>query len=147
MALIDKLTAIADGFRTSRGITEELSLDEMAELARVDIGSGTGSAELTSEETVTTDSSGSATATFSFKPKYVFITDGKDITVNNTIYKNNGGFDFTKSATCITCGFRNSSSIIQMLGVLSDNTVTITVANASSQTISGLQLTLRAYGS
>lgn len=34
MALIDKLTALADGFRESNGTTERLSLDEMAELAR-----------------------------------------------------------------------------------------------------------------
>lgn len=33
MALIDKLKAIADGFRSSRGLTENLSLDEMATLA------------------------------------------------------------------------------------------------------------------
>lgn len=33
MALTDKLTAIADGFRASRKITEKLSLDEMAVLA------------------------------------------------------------------------------------------------------------------
>lgn len=33
MALIEKLTAIANGFRSSRGITEKLSLDEMATLA------------------------------------------------------------------------------------------------------------------
>ena len=149
MALIDKLTAIADGFRASRGITEKLSLDRMAELARVEIGSGggsTGSSSIQTEEvSVTTDSSGNATVTFSFKPKYV-LTDGKDITVNSTSYKNNGGFDFTKSLNCITCCFRNASSIIQMLGALNENTVTITVATASAQTISGLQLTLRAYG-
>lgn len=35
MALIDKLTAIAEGFRSSRGTTEKLSLDEMAQLAAV----------------------------------------------------------------------------------------------------------------
>lgn len=33
MALIDKLTAIADGFRASRGTTETYTLDRMAELA------------------------------------------------------------------------------------------------------------------
>lgn len=33
MALIEKLTAIANGFRSSRGITNKLSLDEMATLA------------------------------------------------------------------------------------------------------------------
>lgn len=33
MALIDKLKAIADGFRASRGTEQEYSLDEMAVLA------------------------------------------------------------------------------------------------------------------
>lgn len=33
MALIDKLTAIADGFRTSRGTEQKYTLDEMAVLA------------------------------------------------------------------------------------------------------------------
>ena len=41
MALIDKLTAIADGFRASRGTTQAYTLDEMAELAAVPLGSGT----------------------------------------------------------------------------------------------------------
>ena len=36
--LVDKLTNIADGFRTSRSLTETLSLDEMATLAAVPIG-------------------------------------------------------------------------------------------------------------
>lgn len=148
MALIDKLTTIADGFRSSRGLSEQLTLERMAELALVPIGSGDGNAtELSTEEvSVTTNSSGSAAVTFSFVPKYVFISDGKDITVNSIVYKNSGGFDFTKSLNCITCCFRNASSITQMLGVLNENTVTITVATASAQTISGLQLNLRAYG-
>lgn len=42
MALIDKLTAIADGFRASRGTTEQLSLDQMAVLAAESIGGGGG---------------------------------------------------------------------------------------------------------
>lgn len=37
--LVQKITNIADGFRTSRSLTETLSLDEMAELAAVPIGS------------------------------------------------------------------------------------------------------------
>lgn len=37
--LVEKLTNIADGFRTSRSLTETLSLDEMAVLAAVPIGS------------------------------------------------------------------------------------------------------------
>lgn len=40
MALIDKLKAIADGFRASRGLTEELTLDRMAELASEEVGGG-----------------------------------------------------------------------------------------------------------
>lgn len=42
MALIDKLEAIADGFRSSRGLTDKLTLDEMAVLAAE---SGSGSVE------------------------------------------------------------------------------------------------------
>lgn len=42
MALIDKITAIADGFRTSRGITNKLSLDEMAALAAENVGGSGG---------------------------------------------------------------------------------------------------------
>lgn len=42
MALIDKLTAIADGFRSSRGTTEPLSLEQMAVLAAEPIGGGGG---------------------------------------------------------------------------------------------------------
>lgn len=38
MALTDKLTAIAEGFRTSRGISDGLTLEEMAELARTPLG-------------------------------------------------------------------------------------------------------------
>ena len=38
MALTDKLTAIADGFRASRGTTAKLSLDEMAALAAESTG-------------------------------------------------------------------------------------------------------------
>lgn len=37
--LVQKLTDIADGFRTSRSLTDQLTLDEMAELAAVPIGS------------------------------------------------------------------------------------------------------------
>ncbi len=38
MALINKLKAIGDGFRTSRGTTQEYSLDEMAVLAAESVG-------------------------------------------------------------------------------------------------------------
>lgn len=51
MALIDKLTAIADGFRASRGTTQAYTLDEMAELAAVPLGSGTAPEDLTAELT------------------------------------------------------------------------------------------------
>ena len=51
MALIDKLTAIADGFRASRGTTQAYTLDEMAELAAVPLGSGTAPEDLTTELT------------------------------------------------------------------------------------------------
>lgn len=42
MALIDKLKAIADGFRASRGTTKEYSLTEMAVLAAEKVGGGSG---------------------------------------------------------------------------------------------------------
>lgn len=41
MALIDKLTAIADGFRASRGTTTKYTLDQMAVLASEPISGGT----------------------------------------------------------------------------------------------------------
>lgn len=42
MALIDKLKAIADGFRASRGTTKGYSLDEMAVLAAEKVGGSGG---------------------------------------------------------------------------------------------------------
>lgn len=42
MALTDKLTAIADGFRTSRGTEQKYTLDEMAVLAAEKVGGGAG---------------------------------------------------------------------------------------------------------
>lgn len=45
MALIDKLTAIADGFRASRGTEQEYSLDEMAVLAAEEVGGSGGSGD------------------------------------------------------------------------------------------------------
>ena len=56
MALIDKLTAIADGFRTSRGTTQAYTLDEMAELAAVPLGGGTPTP--TQEKTVAITANG-----------------------------------------------------------------------------------------
>jgi hypothetical protein len=41
MALIDKLRAIGDGFRESRGTTQEFTLDEMASMAQEPIGGST----------------------------------------------------------------------------------------------------------
>ena len=43
MALTDKLTAIANGFRTSRGTEQKYTLDEMAVLAAEKVGCGGGS--------------------------------------------------------------------------------------------------------
>ena len=44
MALIDKLTAIGDGFRSSRGTEQKYTLDEMAVLAaeKVEATGGSG---------------------------------------------------------------------------------------------------------
>lgn len=43
MPLTDKLTAIADGFRASRGMSQKYTLDEMAILAAEKVGGGGGS--------------------------------------------------------------------------------------------------------
>ena len=45
MALIDKLKAIADGFRSSRGTTQEYTLDEMATLAAEPVSGSGGDSE------------------------------------------------------------------------------------------------------
>jgi hypothetical protein len=47
MALTDKLTAIADGFRTSRGTEQKYTLDEMAKMK---LGTDTKDATATSED-------------------------------------------------------------------------------------------------
>lgn len=49
MALIEKLTAIADGFRTSRGTTQEYTLDEMAVLAAEEVGGSSAVQMFTSQ--------------------------------------------------------------------------------------------------
>lgn len=43
MTLIEKLQAIADGFRTSRGTEQKYTLDEMAVLAAEKVGGGSSS--------------------------------------------------------------------------------------------------------
>lgn len=48
MALIEKLEAIADGFRSSRGLTEKISLDDMARLSLVPV-KDTGSSMINKE--------------------------------------------------------------------------------------------------
>ena len=49
MALTNKLTAIAEGFRTSRGTSDKYTLEQMAVLAAEPIGGGGGEAELPEE--------------------------------------------------------------------------------------------------
>lgn len=51
--LVGKLTNIADGFRTSRSLTETLSLDEMATLAAVPIGSTNNKLSQLVDKTIT----------------------------------------------------------------------------------------------
>lgn len=51
--LVEKLTNIADGFRTSRSLTSTLSLDDMAELAAVPITSGENKLAQLAEGTLT----------------------------------------------------------------------------------------------
>lgn len=52
MALIDKLTSIANGFRQSRGITGKLTLDRMAELAAESLGGGYSSGDVVTATSV-----------------------------------------------------------------------------------------------
>lgn len=47
MALTNKLVAIADGFRSSRGTTKKYTLDEMATLAAEPINNGSTTADFT----------------------------------------------------------------------------------------------------
>lgn len=59
MAIVDKLTAIADGFRSSRGTSKEYSLDEMAVLAAEKLSGGdsggSGASGLTCEVQIASD--------------------------------------------------------------------------------------------
>lgn len=57
MALIDKLTSIADGFRQSRGTTDKYTLDQMAVLAAEPTGGG-GNEPTDEELTITGDCNG-----------------------------------------------------------------------------------------
>ena len=52
MALTDKLTAIADGFRTSRGTEQKYTLDEMAVLAAEKVGGNSGGGGLAPNERI-----------------------------------------------------------------------------------------------
>ncbi len=75
MALIDKLKAIADGFRSARGTSNPLTLDEMAVLAAEPLGGDIDDSELDSIMQTLNDVNGEAV--------FDIIPDGSDITFGN----------------------------------------------------------------
>lgn len=126
MALIDKLTAIGDGFRTSRGTTDKYTLDQMAVLAAEPAGGGSAavieSLEITRNGTYTaTDCDGYSPITVNVSqdgalPESAFIISG------NCTYKFNGtGWNWflelcenklsTDNITNADSMFRNNSGI------------------------------------
>lgn len=92
MALIDKLSAIGNGFRESRGTTVKYTLDEMAALAAEPVGGGGGN-EPTDEELVIT---GDCSYRFAnggwnwFISKYSNRMTTKDITNMNSMFSGSG---------------------------------------------------------
>ena len=62
MALTDKLTAIADGFRLSRGTNKKYTLDEMAILAAQEIVAGSDGSPNVIKKTINIAASVSMTA-------------------------------------------------------------------------------------
>lgn len=84
MALTDKLTAIADAIRTKTGITEPMTLDEMAEII-LTLGTGGGSTSVFAPlyEKFGVDKSTYPIVGISFKSDYVSMGFAKEI-VGNT---------------------------------------------------------------
>lgn len=84
MALIDKLTAIADAIRTKTGSTELMTLDEMAEII-LTLGTGGGSTSVFAPlyEKFSIDKSTYPVVAISFQSDYVSMGFAKEI-VGNT---------------------------------------------------------------
>lgn len=84
MALIDKLTAIADAIRTKTGSTEPMTLDEMAEIIlTLGVGGGTTSVFAPLYEKFTIDKTEYPIVGISFQSDYVSMGFAKEI-VGNT---------------------------------------------------------------
>jgi hypothetical protein len=84
MALIDKLTAIADAIRTKTGSTEPMTLDEMAEIiSTLGVGGSTTSVFAPLYEKFTIDKSEYPIVGISFQSDYVSMGFAKEI-VGNT---------------------------------------------------------------
>lgn len=79
MALINKLTAIADGFRTSRGTEQRYTLDEMAVLA-AEVLSGMP-IEISTEEEMT-----ALLETAKIGSVYKYIGESTDVYENGGLY-------------------------------------------------------------
>ena len=81
MALTDKLTAIADGFRTSRGTEQKYTLDEMAVLAAEKVGGGGAGLNIAYGDTAPDDTT--KLWVKAEEPNVVEVTTGKAFTAGS----------------------------------------------------------------
>ena len=107
MALTDKLVAIADGFRSSRGTTKKYTLDEMAILAAEPINNGSTT---TSDFTIGYGYNNPASNTKTLYFNDVNLTTMQNYTIYFSVYssskyyvyrikKTNGGYSHSMSST------------------------------------------------
>lgn len=107
MALTDKLVAIADGFRSSRGTTKKYTLDEMATLAAEPINNGSTT---TSDFTIGYGYNNPASNTKTLYFNDVNLTTMQNYTIYFSVYssskyyvyrikKTNGGYSHSMSST------------------------------------------------
>lgn len=107
MALTDKLVAIADGFRSSRGTTKKYTLDEMATLAAEPINNGSTT---TSDFTIGYGYNNPASNKKTLYFNDVNLTTMQNYTIYFSIYssskyyvycikKTNGGYSHSMSST------------------------------------------------
>lgn len=106
MALTDKLVAIADGFRSSRGTTKKYTLDEMATLAAEPINGSTTTSDFTIGYGYNNPASNTKTLYFND----VNLTTMQNYTIYFSVYssskyyvyrikKTNGGYSHSMSST------------------------------------------------